>query len=93
MLYTGCTDGFTKSGETNVTNTAYIFSTPEDLITTMFGPRQHDAHVETRRRHNWLTDKLAQSALASLAAMQCAEEIKRDIRARRAALAFQQAAE
>jgi hypothetical protein len=76
-----------------MTSQAYIFTSPEDFFETMFGPRQHDAHVETRRRHNWLTDREAQSALASLAAMQCAEEIKRDIRARRAALAFQQAAE
>jgi hypothetical protein len=67
-------------------NTALIFSSPEDLITALLGPRQHDAHVETRRRHNWLTDREAQSALASLAAMQCAAEIIADIKARRAAL-------
>ncbi len=39
--------------------TLRTFSTPDRLFDAMFGPRQHDAHVETRRRFAWLAERHA----------------------------------
>lgn len=59
----------------------HLFSSVEGF----FGPVQHDAHVMTRRRHNWLTDREAQSALASLSVMHCKDQIIAEFRAKCAA--------
>ncbi len=74
-------------------HTVYIFKTPADFFEALLGARQHDAHVESRQRHNWLTDREAQSALASLAVMQCKDQIIADMRAKKQRAAFLQAAE
>lgn len=38
----------------------WLFNSADDAITFMFGPSQHDAHVRTRRQHQWLADKLTE---------------------------------
>lgn len=38
---------------------AILFATPDDLMTAMFGPPQHDEHVRRRRHHLWITRRLA----------------------------------
>ena len=38
---------------------AIITKTPTDLLEIMFGPPDHDAHVNCWRRHLWVTDQLA----------------------------------
>jgi len=39
----------------------YLFKSADDFLTAMLGPRQHDAHVKTRRCHQRLAGQLAQA--------------------------------
>lgn len=38
---------------------AVLFSTPADFIAAVFGPSQHDAHCQSRRRHLFLAERRA----------------------------------
>lgn len=42
------------------------FPTPEAFFEAMFGPSQHDSHVQCWRSDQWLTNREARAAAASL---------------------------
>jgi hypothetical protein len=58
------------------------FETPSDLFEAMFGPLQHDAHVQAYRGHHWLIERSAANARAFGAVMGLVDQINARHRAR-----------
>lgn len=56
-------------------NTALLFGSVETFFAVMFGPAQHDAHVECWRGDKWLTSREAHAAAANLRCGALVDEI------------------
>jgi len=64
---------------------AYLFSSASDCLAFMFGPSEHDAHVQRWRTHRWLTAQLATYPARAAAVDALLEQWRDDFRARVAA--------
>jgi hypothetical protein len=56
-------------------NTALIFGSVEDFFSQIFGPAQHDAHVQCWRSDKFLTSREAHAAAANLRCSKLVDEI------------------
>lgn len=59
-------------------NTALLFGSVESFFAIMFGPVQHDAHVECWRADKWLTSREAHAAAANLRCSELVDQIVED---------------
>lgn len=63
--------------------TLRTFATPDEFFESVFGPRQHDAHIIAHRQHAWLTRYKLAMAAADARVQAATEKLIRAERARR----------
>jgi hypothetical protein len=72
---------------------ALIFGSVDEFFDTLFGPAQHDAHVECWRGNKWLTSREAENAAANLRVAKLVDEMIREKAWRRPLYPLSEAAE